>query len=265
MSPRKRPQRAAAGDAFLLPLEDGRFGLCRVLRCEDAELEIQRGALIELSAWIGAEPPDLDDPALREPLLLTHHLYQGDPQRIWETEPPPRSFRRLGQIEVLPAEREVECLSFGFWEDLPESRLTQWRWEHDRDALLAEDEAERAREDAEEAAAAAARKPPTLANLRRRKPFKEWQGQLPDAAVEASRAVIKDCLAALKPLGKQPDPEAARALIRAGVERFNELDGDVLEIQTLEREAIADWFNLIAEACGLIEQGEDVTEPWREW
>lgn len=259
---------AEAGDAYLLPLADGRFGLCRVLRTQDAGLGIKRGALVELSAWIGAEAPALDDLALREPLLETHHSHAGSPARIWETDPPPPSLQLLGSIEVREAEGGVECLTFGFWEDLGESRLTQWRWDHERESLLAEEAAaeaaERAREAAEEAAASG-RRPPTLANLRRRKPFKSWQGQLPAAAVDASRAVIKDCLAALKALGKSPAPEEAWAVIRSGVERFNQLDGELLSIETAEREEIAEWFGLIAAACGLAALGEDVTEPWREW
>lgn len=53
-------------------------------------------------------------------------------------------------------------------------------------------------------------------------------------------------------------------IIRVGVERFNDLDGEDQFIDTIEREDIADLFTDMAEASGLTSV-DDVTDEWRDW
>ena len=97
----EKPSLPPAGAAFMMPLQDGRFTVCRVLR-ENTEEERQGHGcpqiLVAASPWIGAAAPDLSQPELRGIHHLNHHSWD-DPNLLWVSEPPPESFRRLGVIE----------------------------------------------------------------------------------------------------------------------------------------------------------------------
>src|SRR5262249_17625086 len=144
-SPRPQP-----GDAFLMPLGDGRFGFCHVIHVPSRVFGSPRRGWVdvETSSWIGEEAPDLNDPRLREPLVQTHH---GNGPNIWRvvvSGPPPDTFRRLGTIE--PDRTAHACCCWTQWESLAREVLTQWRWDHDREALLAEEQAAVRRRKAEQ-------------------------------------------------------------------------------------------------------------------
>jgi len=87
--------RVKAGDAFLMPLPDGRFGFCHVIYLPGkGDGPLLRGQImVETSAWTGTEPPDLNDPRLREVHVNTHHNSGPNVWRVMVRGPAPESLR----------------------------------------------------------------------------------------------------------------------------------------------------------------------------
>src|SRR5947209_1584387 len=82
------------GAAFLMPLADGRFGVCRVIRRQLSEAKERSGSTAVLAAatpWIGRQPPALSDPLLRLMLVLNHHNWGNELEVQWVSGPPPMS------------------------------------------------------------------------------------------------------------------------------------------------------------------------------
>lgn len=252
----------AVGSAYMFPLEGGRFGLCRIVReASDAERAMNGpGVIIATSSWIGTEPPALTDPALRQTLRRTHHSWKDAPDLCWVDDAPPDTYRYLGIIPPDAADRRTRCHTYGGWScDL--QRLLQWRWDHDRDALLA-GEAEEARRAAEASATARAsetkrRAALTWPKLRAKKRFKPWKREL-RVAGEALFVRAVDALAALGPKEKRK----ARAAIKALVAGFNALDEIHSFIETIEREEICEEISELAFLAGL---PPDIADDWRDW
>lgn len=124
---RKQPTHAA-GDAFAVPLEDGRFTVCRVLKVGPTGMSLVVG-----SEWIGAKVPGADDPALRPVLRLTHHSWNGLPNVAWAIGPPPEEFVPIGTIEPVPEDESLPEPGTGSWGFCGYQALAQWRWDHPED------------------------------------------------------------------------------------------------------------------------------------
>ena len=52
----------------------------------------------------------------------------------------PASFTIIGQIALSSHDLAASSRTFASWESVPLQVLKQWRWHHDRDALLQEEE-----------------------------------------------------------------------------------------------------------------------------
>jgi hypothetical protein len=254
-----------SGDAFLAPLGDGQSCVCRVLRTDPENSQV----LVAASAWIGTQRPDLTDPRVREILLLTHHGWQDEPEVAWVTEPVPATFARLGKIA--PTDAEVEEVMAGAawadWESFPQEVLLQWRWDHERDKVLAEDAQEQQAEEAareEERRAYKPLPPRTLEELREQPPFPQWAGDVPPAALRGARCIIRETLDALIALGPDTSEPALLDEIRHCVERFNTLDEEHQFIETIERE---DIYELLVEIAVLIDLDdyEEYLASGRDW
>ena len=75
---RKKGRRPMLGDAYAVPLEDGRYAVCRVISASGNEGggTAQRAPVLVVgSAWIGNEIPC--NP--RDP--LNHHVHEARPER----------------------------------------------------------------------------------------------------------------------------------------------------------------------------------------
>lgn len=72
-----------------------------------------------------------------------------------------------------------------------------------------------------------------------------------------------DTLAALA----EPDNDAIMAAVEEVILALNDLNEatDYCLIETGEREALCEVIQTAAEACGLTDAPEDVTEEWRDW
>jgi hypothetical protein len=127
------------GDVYAVPLSEGRLGAVRVLG-RDEQHKPQLFYLVATSPYLGREPPQLDDSTLRQILHRTYFAWAGRPALLWLRGAPPSSLIHLGNIPLTEAEASTECGSFGpKWVDWSSNEAElQWRWEHDREALVAE-------------------------------------------------------------------------------------------------------------------------------
>jgi hypothetical protein len=145
--------------------------------------------------------------------------------------------------------------------------LLQWRWDHEREQVLAEDDAERREEQRrwEEQRRAYKRLPAqTLEALRRQTPFEGWSGYVDPATLRAARRIIRDTIDALIELG----PEAPEPLrideFHHCIERFNLLDAEEGFIATIEREHICGLLDDLAGLIDLDDYDECLTSR-RDW
>jgi hypothetical protein len=129
------------GTVFVARVADGRFAAGRVL--QRAFTGGAQAALVGATPWIGTDVPSLELPVLRETLILTHHNWKGKPELFWTWDLMPSDFRIIGQIELSEADRIASSDAYTSWQSIPLQALTQWRWDHDREALL-RDEADAA-------------------------------------------------------------------------------------------------------------------------
>jgi hypothetical protein len=148
----------------------------------------------------------------------------------------------------------------------------EWRWDHDRDTLIAEVERDSAKK-AEKRAAAERRYQERLSKLSfeqllSEKPLPRWTGASPYPPAEfttAARAKLHEATRALMALGPKPRKAWVRKVLKETVEWFNEADkaADGV-IETEEREDICAALEELAFAAkqrALVDEIDD----WREW
>jgi hypothetical protein len=267
----KKPRLPTAGDAFAFPLGNGMFSACRVLLDETSEpaKSLRQPAIYMVgSSWMGERLPAADDPVLRPILYLTHHLWKGEPNALWVSDEPSSQLILIGKIEPTTEEQASPVMRFGFYESIIIQPLIQWRWDNDRDALLAEDAIEQ-KASYERTLAAQGRQREylsrvTLDELRGRRFFSGWS--IPPAeATRASRTILTNTIDQLLELGSDAPEEERLAILRRCIESFNELNAEFVGfIETVEREDICGEFEAIVHACGLGSY-EDLADRWRQW
>lgn len=140
------------GAAFAVPLDKGQFAVCRVIargtpseagRIFASKEDRARCVLVLATRWVGTRAQlakALRDPRVRKPLKLTHHSQRNKPYVILVTDPPPRSFVRLGEIAPTPAEQKLPNVDFA-WATFRDQYRAQLAWEADPDAVRARDKA----------------------------------------------------------------------------------------------------------------------------
>lgn len=269
---KKKIELPAEGAAFAMPLEDGRYSVCRVIHDQHSEQAKEfRSEVVMLacSAWIDDEVPDVSDESLRPILHLTHHAWDTEPQLLWVSDEVPEEFIPIGTIEPMPEDKSMTCKSYGGWGSMPYQALAQWRWDHDREAVLAEDrkkEEEKAQRLAQEEQARRKKLLNlTLEELQKRRFFPNWKESPSKKAIRASRKIMKETVKHLIDLGPRSRKQKRMAVLQECIERFNALDVELGNfIETIEREDICEEFELIQHACGLGEH-EDLEDEWREW
>jgi hypothetical protein len=257
----------APGSVFAMPLKDGRFGICRVL-----QLQLDRKgypeALVAASNWIGEAPPALTNPAVKRTLMLTHHSLGDDPERLWVSDLPPKKFIKLGQIKLSKKDKEAKGNSYSGWEHLPLQVLLQWRWDHDREALLREDEQEKAAKEKEYAKAASTREDylskVTLPQLLSKKLFPTWNGYQKPNDTKAVEQIVKSFLQTLADIRGPLTRDLVTQELKSCIEKLNTFDQKRHMIETVEREDLFDVFEEILHAAkqpDLLAVVEDV----RDW
>ena len=255
----------AAGSVFVAPLADGRFGVVRVLRTKS-----QSGyafAFVVPSSWIGRSAVRPSDSDIRLPLFLTHHSWANRREALWVSTPPPSSFVPVGALEITAADDALEHEAYSAWESLPIQILLQWRWDNDREALLIEDAAKKAKEIEERMASNERRaemlRTVTLENVSDRIWFDTWDEELDGSNLSASRRLVADLVNRLRTAPKLTKV-VARRLLRSTVKEFNQLDALSQFIETTHREDICEALEIIMAAARYPELADEV-EEWRDW
>lgn len=267
------------GAAYGVPLANGLWGGCRVIRSggnPDWPGKFDPSAvLIGLLAHVGPTPPTGREPGVATLMRLTRGKNDGDAM-IWtfvsRRQPIPSTFVPIAAIPPTPEEATRTVLGLSGWPWIAGTILRQWRWDHDRDAVLREEAEGRVRAAEIEKVAAAERKRKldvlTLTSLRAERPFAGWRGTHSAKLVAAARATFRTMIDGLIALGPKPTADASRPVLQACVERFNELDGQHDHfVDTIEREDICEHFARVVHAAGVAghDAAVDLTEPWREW
>ena len=259
------------GDAFAVPLTDGRFTVCRVLlgaQSEPAQSSSRPRVFVAGSAWIGDAIPSPDDPALRPILRLTHRSWDGRPNTLWVTDGPPSEFVPIGKIAPTAEEQATAVQSYGSWHTFSMQALAQWKWDNEREQVEREDAVRRQKRAAAAKAAAEEREAYlgalTLDALSERVFFPNWDEFVRKDAVAQSRQIMAHTVETLRALGPSPSEDARLRVLQSCIESFNRLDAKLRFIETIEREKVCADFDEIAHAAGLGHL-EDLADRWREW
>lgn len=272
--PKREP--LAVGDVFLMPLANGMLSACHVLYKID---HVQHGYtgeawMVAGCEWTGVAPPPLDHPSLRRLLRLTHHNreqlgHAHSFSQAWLAGPVPDGFQLLGNVPPRSDEAPPLFPHQVSWEALRANALEQWRWDHERETVLAEDAVKaaefKARQAELERQRGEALKNMTYAQFRDQRLFPDWGEPTPRKMIAASRKLMKETAARLEALGPKPDREAARAVLRDCIVGFNRLDEENDHwIETVEREDICSHFSALAHIAGFGDEPE-LADEWRDW
>ena len=253
------------GTVFVAPTRDGRLSAGRVLRREFHGGA--QGALIAASPWLGDELPSLDLPALKETLVLNHHSWKNRREIIWVHDVMPSDFIIVGEIELSPDDLAASSDSFTGWQGVPIQALLQWRWDHDREALL-KDEARQKAEQAETqrqcaAAHAELMKSLTLESLTDRTWFASWEDVNDNVPLVECRALMAKLVTELRAAPKLTMGLVKKHL-KQSVKEFNRLDAKQHFISTIEREDLCEAYEHIL-CAARFPQLSDQIDNWREW
>ncbi len=262
----------AQHSAFAIPLEDGRYGVCRIIRTLAADPNNDQdkdSVLVVSSAWIGDDIPDASHSDLRSTLHLTHHAWRGNKHQFWTADPPPSDFILIGDIKANWLERRAKCSSYSSWESARIQPLAQWRWDNDRESVLAEDKVkalhERKRLEQEEQDRDNYLRSVTLEELSSRRFFEHWKDYPAEEAIVDSRDIMKELTKKLLHLGPTADESERLSALRECIEAFNAIDADMDHfIETEEREDIYSEVEAVAHASGIASHISKI-DDWRDW
>lgn len=204
----------------------------------------------------------------------SHHSWNRQVLGGWVSAPPPANVRLLGRLPVRPEEAErvvhpevwvklpmkppgmaAKVVPGSSWDQLTEQARLQWRWDHEREAVLAEDAKNELAKQAKfnQAIAAQAKERQKLEKqgvvaLKKTKFFAAWKGAVPPPMIKAAEAAMQEAVRSLD--GKSP-AQSTRRLAQL-VRTFNQLDGQHgRRFDTIDREDIMEAIGTVALACGV--------------
>lgn len=216
----------------------------------------------------------LTSPLLFEVQPHSHHSWKRPQIGGWVSQGAPVELRSLGVVALRKGEAERvlhpevwlkldpktaelsrKVLPLVGWSSLVDDARAQWRWDHERAAVLAEDaQREREKKSVFEAAIAAQGKRRAtiqkkgVASLKRKRFFAAWKSAVPVAMIKDAEAALQAAVLSLE--GKSP-AQAARRLTTL-VKTFNKLNGrHGRSFDTTDREDIMDAVGTVAFACGV--------------
>jgi hypothetical protein len=197
-------------------------------------------------------------------LILTHHNWDGRTNLLWVSERVPEDFILLGRIPLSNEDANAECDSCGGWENHRIQPLLQWRWDHEREAVLAEDEQKRQQEEASREETRYGYLPSlSLPELRRVTPFEGWTDYPSRKTLRQARSIVRDLIDELIELEGSGDEASMLDSFRRAVDRFNAIEaGDDPFIESVERDHLCHLFEQIADAAGLSDYDVSAGRDW---
>lgn len=254
---------AQVGAIFAVPLADGQFGAVRIVGVDPKK--DGGGAWFAATEYVGAKPPNLDEPALARIQILDTSGFSSAPRPcVWwqrDAEPPPADFPFLGMVNSTNAENrsatEQGIEWHNTWEKWAAIILHQWRWDHDREGLI------RGKYDNDMKSMLGKRKryEKTLAELRQGRFFEGWDDFVPTKVTRAARKIAREAVDGLIELGARPTKKKATPILRKFIESFNDMCTD---IDTVSREEILDLFDQLVDAAKL-KGCDELAEKWRDF
>jgi hypothetical protein len=270
--------RTSAFSEFARP-ETGRYAAFKILGVSERHLVV---AVLD-GVWNA--PPSLKE-ASRAAILREHRFAHTGRLAVfglnkdWWSPSDLHDIARLGDAPVSRTENSLVAPIATYAPGASYSTLMfanyaaegEWRWAHDRDALVAESERAAAKSAAERAAREERYRTRlsklTWDRLLAEMPFERWTPSPPFPSQEftlAARDTIRAACIALSALGPKPRKADVRAVLRECVEWFNDADeGAGGAIETEEREDIRDVLEemaYVARQKALIEE----IDQWRTW
>jgi hypothetical protein len=256
----------ALGSTYSFRIAKERVGVCRVIQTHP-----RHGACVMVMKWEGPASATLakmkTSVAFRRIQTLTHHSWDDKPLGHFTTEAKmPRSFRFLGiepptveesgqvfSVDVIATKDKSKfgrIVSIGSASGLIFQAKLQWRWDHEREKVLAEDRKEARREEleglrADKALEALKKKGPRA--LVKRKYFTDFR---PPKMRAACQRLLRDVLHEILAIERNPKRDAR--ILAKQVRAFNELDGSHgRRFDTIDAEQIMMALSEIATACGI--------------
>ncbi len=195
-----------------------------------------------LGGWVNAPPP----PEVR--LLGNLAMRAEEPERVLH----PETWVKLPKKAPGMAEKVVPLST---WSTITEQARRQWRWDHEREAVLAEDAKNELAQQAKfkEAIEAQAKKNEALKKkgvkgLAKTRFFASWKGEVPAPMIKDAEALMREAVISLEGRSAAQATRRLTLLVKA----FNKLDGQHDKtFDTIEREDIMDAISTVALACGV--------------
>jgi hypothetical protein len=259
------------GDVFLVPLRKKLMSFLWVVGFAGQGNAAQGSFIIVAAAkWVGNSPPTAAEIERREVLVANYEDRADDPLVRMVCEAPPRAFRWLAKVDD-PKRGVPKATKYASYVDtFKYVMLEQWRWDHEREKLLADnaatleaEERTRAMEDARDAERLARRRTATLAELgRMRGLLFEWEGLRTERQQREVEAMLRASARSLAKL-RGGTRERKLALIEKLTNELNAWNDRRNFMDTPEREGLAAAIDDIGHAAGL--RGHDLAGPWRDW
>lgn len=245
------------GEAFLVPLPDGCYGVCRVIRESSPEETREFGigcVLVAATPWIGVNTPELAEPLLRQILFLKHHKWENTPAVQWVQYPLPPDFSRIGIIQPSRQEETLVCRSFGGWY-IARQVYDQWRWDNDRGSVLQEEEAERLEKETRRPEGNETKQPRrSLTSIRSTQILPHWEGTVPGAVLDMTRKIINLTLDKLIEMPPDAPAQEKISLMYRCADGLNRLHEEYNWFdETSQREDLNELMVHMLEACDLDE------------
>lgn len=270
---------AVGGEVLAVPLPNGVFGLCIVLKRGPPLGGSSRGpthwTVAGLTGFYDAPPPaaDLRERSIRQMVRFSFRDSLGGNDLVGFVDvAPPAAWPSLGVFELTEKERArgrtYPQTLFTTWNDIADDIHAEWRWAHDREAFEKEVRDHEALTQAKMHQAhtkhAARRQALTLASILRSHHFSSWKRLWGKQVALAAEEIYLDGARQLQALGPTPDAEISRAIIRKLIDRFNELESKEGCIETEEREEVMEKVEDLARIVGLGAEVEGLTSD-RDW
>jgi len=175
----------------------------------------------------------------------------------------------LGQIEASNQDAEARSNSYGSWEGLADAVLMEWRWEHDRERVDAENAVRLATSLSKRAEARQARgaylSTVSFPKLLAKELFPTWIECPSEAAKEECERIIQSLINALAANTRSLTRPFVSAQLQKCVEKLNEFNAQNGNfIETDEREDLFMLFEEIMNAAKHPDLVQDI-DKWRDW
>lgn len=258
----------------------GRYAVFKILGADQAHV------MVAVLDGIWPAPPTPKE--VRASSILAEHRFFhrgrlatfGTNRAWWDPDEALEELRFVGSQALSALERaQAESIArhepgtcFSTVNYVNHAAVGEWRWAHDREALLEEAERRKAHNEAARAAQEERYRTRlrglTWEQLLSETPFERWSPSPPfppEDFTKAARAVIREACLSLRALGPKPRKAEVRAILKRTVQWFNVEDEKAGNpIETEEREDICAVLEEMAHVARQKTLVDEIDE-WREW